>query len=991
MELRKRSRYPEWRALWLTLFLSCLSSAFGELKYSVQEEQKPGSFVGNIAKDLGLVPFQRILDRNAHISDPNAQYFEINSASGALVIKETIDRERMCGSNADCSLHLQIILEKQLEIHRVVVDILDVNDNAPQFPARNSSLEISEAAAPGTRFRLESARDPDVGVNSLRTYHLAPNDFFGLRVETKSDGGKFPELVLEKALDREAQASFRLLLTAVDGGQPEKSGTTLLLIKILDVNDNAPVFDEPVKRVSLLENSPVGTVVAKLNATDVDSGMNGEVAFLFSKYTPDKILNLFSVDSKSGEIRVIGEVDYEQTSVYDITVQARDGGSPAMEGSCNVKVEITDVNDNTPEVTLTSLTSPISEDAETGTVIALISAKDLDSGKNGQVTLKVSPGLPFKLKSVFGEHYSLVTDSRLDRETVPEYTVVITATDAGSPPLSSQKTFVVKLSDVNDNAPIFSQPSYSVDIAENTASSTPIVAVSASDPDLGDNARLTYSILASTVRGSPVSSYVYINPENGNIFTMRSLDYEQMNAFKIEVQVQDAGTPSLRSNVTVHVFVIDQNDNTPVVLYPAPSDDSGIQLTVPRSASIGHLVNKIVGFDSDSGLNAWLFYSIAPGGDGAFFQIGENTGELRTARKLSDDEQDARDRSSYSFVVVVQDKGTPPKSTTVSVSVNVEEKSMDAAQDSHKTPTRKVSGMTDITLYLIISLGCVTLVFLVTTVVVVVRCLRHRDDLTCCYSRKGFRSRHAYQQRSHKDLHLQLNTDGPIRYMEVVGGPQEPHTRTYRPCYSTLSSRSDFVFVKTPMLSHNNTLNMTLTRKHLLNSANEQKPPNTDWRFTQNQRPGPSGLFDRQRVVLTTGSHYLTTGYDNAGQRKCRLRAAATPEVAVGTGPWPNPPTEAEQLQALMAAANEVSEATNTLGPGTMGLSTRYSPQFTLQHVPDYRQNVYIPGSTATLTANPQQPQQALPPPQASVAQPEPPKAAQTPASKKKSTKKEKK
>ncbi|XP_066525898.1 protocadherin gamma-C5-like isoform X11 [Hoplias malabaricus] len=842
MELRKRSRIPRWCALWLALNLSALPSAAGELRYSVQEEEKQGSFVGNIAKDLGLTP-QRTVERNARvILDPKAQYFELNSATGALVIREAIDRERMCGTSSACSLHLQIVLEDPLEMHRVVVDIVDVNDNAPQFQARNSSLEISEAAAPGTRFRLESARDPDVGVNTLRTYLLAPNDFFGLRVETKSDGEKFPELVLEKSLDREIQASFRLLLTAVDGGQPEKSGTTLLLIKILDVNDNAPVFDEPVKRVSLLENSPLGTVVAKLNATDADSGLNGDVSYLFSKYTPDKILNLFSVDSKSGEIHVIAEVDYEQDRVYDITVQARDGGSPAMEGSCNIKVEVTDVNDNTPEVTLTSLTSPIREDAQSGTVIALISAKDLDSGKNGQVTLKVSPGLPFKLKSAFGEHYTLITDGRLDREAVPEYTVVVTATDAGTPPLSSQKTFVVSLSDVNDNAPVFSQPSYSVDIPENNPSGTPIVSVSASDPDLGDNARLTYSILASTVHGSPVSSYVYINPENGNIFTMRSLDYEQMNAFKIEVQVHDAGTPQQSSNVTVHVFVVDQNDNPPVVLYPTHSDDSGIQLTIPRSAPIGHLVNKIVGFDPDSGHNAWLSYSLVPGDDAAVFRIGAHTGELRTAQKLADEDQGGRERSSYSFVVLVQDNGTPPKSTSATVTVTVEEKSTDVAADTNKTPfTRKGGGMTDVTMYLIISLGCVTLVFLLTAVVVLVRCLRHRDDLTCCYSRKGFRSRPTYQQRSHKDLHLQLNTDGPIRYMEVVGGPQEPHTRTYRPCYSTLSSRSDFVFVKTPMLSHNNTLNMTLTRKHLLNSANEQKPPNTDWRFTQNQRPGPSG------------------------------------------------------------------------------------------------------------------------------------------------------
>lgn len=956
----ERSR--SWPVLCLALCLMHLSVSSGELRYSVPEEQKPGSVVGSIARDLGLSA-TRITERNLKVvSESNAQYFEVNS-NGVLVIRETIDRERICALSTTCSLHLQILLQNPLEIHRVLIQIDDVNDNAPQFPNANSSLEISEAAAPGTRFRLESARDPDVGINSLRTYSLSASDYFVLHVETKSDGSKFPELTLEKALDRETISAFQLLLTAVDGGQPEKSGTTLLLIKILDVNDNAPVFDEPVKRVSLLENSPPGTLVTKLNTTDVDSGVNGKISYSFSKYTPERILKMFSVDSKSGEIRVVGDVDYEEANVYDITVQARDGGSPAMEGSCNIKVEIIDVNDNTPEVTLTSLTSPIREDADSGTVIALISAKDLDSGDNGKVTLKVSQGLPFKLKSAFGEHYTLVTDGRLDREAIDEYTVVVTATDSGSPQLSSEKRFAVRLSDVNDNAPVFSQSSYSVDVAENNAPGTPIASVSATDPDVGDNARLSYSILPSTIHGSPISSYVYINPENGNIFTMRSLDYEQMNAFRIEVQVRDAGVPPQASNVTVHVFVVDKNDNPPVILYPAHSEETGLQLTVPHGVPVGHRVNKIVAVDSDSGHNAWLFYTIAPGDDSSLFHIELHTGELRTAQKLMDDEQGGKTHPAYNFVVNVRDNGDPALSTSVMVTVTIEEKTPDKSTDFRMTP-RKATGMTDVTLYLIISLGCVTLVSLLTMAILLVRCIRHKGGSTCCYSRSGLRSRHAYQQRANKDLHLQLNTDGPIRYMEVVGGPQEPHTRTYRPCYSTLSSRSDFVFVKTPILSHNNTLNMTLTRKHLMNSTNEQKPPSADWRFTQNQRPGPSG-------------------------------AAATPEVAVGTGPWPNPPTEAEQLQALMAAANEVSEATNFLAPGTMDLSTRYGPQFTLQHVPDYRQNVYIPGSTATLTSNQQQPQQALPPPQASaaiaVAQPEPPKAAQTPASKKKATKKEKK
>uniref|UniRef100_A0A3Q4AJ57 Protocadherin gamma-C3 n=1 Tax=Mola mola TaxID=94237 RepID=A0A3Q4AJ57_MOLML len=967
METRPRKRSGGGRLWRLCFYLAYLSRASAQLSYSVSEELRSGSVVGNIAKDLSLSAEGIVQRRLRVVSESTTQYFEVKQGTGDLVIKEKIDREQMCELSSTCSLHLQVLLENPLDIQRVVVDILDVNDNAPQFSTSNVSLEISEAAAPGTKFRLESAHDPDVGTNSLRTYHLAANDFFTLNVETKSDGSKFPELVVDKALDREAQASFRLSLTAVDGGQPEKSGSTLLLIKVLDVNDNAPVFGEQVTRVRLLENVARGTLVTKLNATDADSGSNGDISFLFSKYTPERVLNLFSVDSKSGEIRVKGDVDYEKTSAYHITVQARDGGSPAMEGSCNVIVDVIDVNDNAPEVTLTSLTSPIREDSAPETVIALISARDLDSGLNGKVTLTVQPGLPFKLNSAFGMHYSLITARSLDRETVPEYTVVIKATDAGSPPLSSQTTFVVKLSDVNDNAPTFSQPSYSVDIPENNALSAPIAAVYATDPDLGENAHVSYSILPSMVQGSPISSYVYINPESGHIYSMRSLDHEQLNAFRIEVQARDAGVPPRTANVTVHVFVVDANDNAPVLVHPSFPKDKRLEVTVPPSVGAGHLINKLVGVDADSGHNAWLFYSIAPGPNAGMFHIGAHSGELRTSRKWAEEEAG----STYDIVIIIQDNGDPPKSSSVNISVTVEEKDItnDAPASPRHTPFYHRTGMSDITLYLIISLACVSAVSFITFVVLMVRCLRHRgpglgSSDCCCYGRH--RSSR-YHQRPGKDLHLQLNTDGPIRYMEVVGGPQEPHTRTYRPCYSTISSRSDFVFMKTPMLSHNNTLNTTLSRKYLMNSASEQKPPNNDWRFTQGQRPGPSG-------------------------------ATGGPEVAMGTGPWPQPPTEAEQLQALMAAANEVSEATATLGPGTMGLSTRYSPQFTLQHVPDYRQNVYIPGSTATLTSNPQQQQataqqatqQALPPPQAS-AQPEPPKAAQTPASKKKSTKKEKK
>lgn len=824
MDSGRRRRSGGGGRLWGLYFcLACVSSASAQLSYSVPEELSPGALVGNVARDLSLTAQQIVQRRLRVLSESEVEYFELREATGELVIKQKIDREQLCELRSSCSLHVQLVAENPLQIHRAVVDVLDVNDNAPGFSTSAISLEVSEAASPGTRFRLESAHDPDVGANSLRTYQLAPNDFFTLKVETKSDGSKFPELVVDKALDREAQASFRLLLTAVDGGQPERSGSTLLLITILDVNDNAPVFEEPVKKVTLLESVALGTLVTRLNATDADAGSNGEISFMFGKYVSAHALQLFSVDPNSGEIRVKGTVDYEKGSSYHITVQARDGGSPAMEGSCNVIVDVTDENDNAPEVTLTSLTSPIREDSDPGTVIALISARDLDSGVNGQVTLTIPPGLPFKLNSAFGMHYNLITSGRLDRETVPEYTVVVKATDAGSPPLSSQISFVVKLSDVNDNPPIFSQPSYSVDIPENNAPSSPIAAVSATDPDVGENAHVSFSILPSVVQGSPISSYVYINPETGHIYSMRSLDHEQLKNFRIEVLAQDAGVPPRTANVTVHVFVVDVNDNAPVMVHPSHPKDKRLQLTVPPSAGPGHLINKLVAVDADSGHNAWLFYSIAPGPNVGMFRIGAHTGELRTARKLAEEEGG----SAYDITVVVQDNGDPPKSSSVNITVTVDEKA--AANEAPVVPHHNQfyhrTGMPDITLYLIISLACVSGVAFITFVVFMVRCLRHRDpmlgDSECCFCCYDHHRPSRYHQRPSKDLHLQLNSDGPIRYMEVVGGPQDPHMRTYRPCYSTISSRSDFVFMKTPMLSQNNTLNMTLSRKQLMNSASE--------------------------------------------------------------------------------------------------------------------------------------------------------------------------
>eukprot|EP00063_Salmo_salar_P080611 XP_014055446.1 PREDICTED: protocadherin gamma-C5-like isoform X5 [Salmo salar] len=971
--MTKRVGYRDWRwlALWWHHFFLLWSTIDGQTRYTIPEELKQGSVVGNLAKDLGL-GLSEFFDRKLRVaSEAGKQYFNVDAGKGELVVNERIDRETLCGQSASCVLPLQVVIENPLQLYRVEVEIQDINDNSPSFPSKQQPLEIAESTAAGVRFPLESAQDPDVGSNSLKSYILSKDECFTLKVKELSGGRKVPELVLTKALDREKKTVHRLLLTVLDGGNPVRSGTSQITITVLDVNDNVPVFENPVYKVSVSEKSAEGTFIVNPRATDADDGQNGQIEYSFGVHTPDSVLSVFEIDFLTGKIILKGQLDFESAANYEIDISAKDKGSPRMEGHCSVQVDVADVNDNSPEIILTSKPSPLREDAPSGTVVALISARDLDSGNNGKVTLQLPIGYPFSLKPSFSDNYALVTSGVLDRESSSEYNIEITATDSGSPPLTTKKTIPVSIIDVNDNPPKFSQPSYNVYLKENGPPGSMLSSVSASDLDFRDNAKISYSILESKVQDVSVSSYVYINSDNGSIYSMHSFDYEKVKVFQILVQAKDHGSPSLSSNATVHVFILDQNDNAPAVIYPSAALGSLSHQKMPRSAKAGHLVTKVTAVDADSGHNAWISYKLVEATDTSLFSVNLYTGEVRTKRAVSD-----QDDSSQRLLIEIQDDGEPVQSATVTLAILVEDGLHEPILDLRQKAPEPSKKSGRITLYLILSLASVSVLSLVTFVILAVKCVRNsRSSGSCCMRRDDLDG----YKNPNRNLQIQLNTDGPIKYVEVLGGDMLSQSQSFRSCLSPMSEFSDFTFVKpsstTDFKEMINVLDASLPDSAWTFESQQQKPPNADWRFTQGQRPGPSG-------------------------------AGGPPEMAMGTGPWPNPPTEAEQLQALMAAANEVSEATATLGPGTMGLSTRYSPQFTLQHVPDYRQNVYIPGSTATLTSNPQQQQQqqmlmqqqmaaqhqALQAqPSEAAAQPEPPKPAQTPASKKKSTKKEKK
>ncbi|XP_042588388.1 protocadherin gamma-A11-like isoform X42 [Cyprinus carpio] len=922
--------------MWYSLLFSVvlLHSARGQVSYSIPEEMAKGSIVGNIAQDLGL-DLQRLRSGKARIyTGDSTEYIGLSKDTGLLLIKEKMDRESLCAKTTPCALHLQLILENPMELYTITVEIMDVNDNPPTFQKNLIEFEISESAVTGARFMLERAMDADVGINGLQSYSLKPTDNFILELHSQSDGDKNVEMVLQRSLDREKKVVVTLLLTAFDGGDPQLSGTVQIDVTVLDVNDNAPVFTQKVYKAILTENAVKGFKLTTVSATDADEGSNGHVTYYIAS-KEDIVRNMFIIDQHSGEVTLNGLVDFEKASHYQIDIQAKDQGG--LSDSCKLIIDVLDINDNKPVISLLSMSSSVSEDSTLGTVVAMMKVDDADSGVNGQIHCIINDNIPFALISSSSNFISLRIEQHLDRERDAEYNISVTCSDQGVPALTSSASLSLQISDVNDNAPVFEKSHYEACVLENNTPDLSIFTVKCSDADWNQNARVSYILEDSTVNGVSVSSYVSVHPDSGLITALRSFDYEQLKDFHFRVKAQDGGSPPLSSNATVKIIIQDQNDNAPQVLYPVQTGASVVAEIVPRAADVGYLVTKVVAVDVYSGQNAWLSYKLQKATDRALFEVGLQNGEIRTVRQVTD-----KDAVKQKLTVVVEDNGQPSRSAMVSINVAVADSFPEVLSEfTDFTHEKQYNG--NLTFYLILALAVVSLLFIVSIISIIsVKIYRWRQNKLFCQSGANLPVIPYYPP---------VYTDGTLQ-----------HVYNYEMCGTTDSRMSDMKFVRP--YSQNTLVSQsrmgTVQRKkeqEVDDLSLEQNPPNADWRFPPNQRPGPSG----------------------AGARPDEAGAGAG--VIAGTGPWPNPPTEAEQLQALMAAANEASEATATLGP-------RYNPQYG----PDYRQNVYIPGSTATLTANPQQqvPQQALPPPQA-LPPVEAPKAAQTPASKKKSTKKDKK
>ncbi|XP_054143728.1 protocadherin gamma-A10-like [Melozone crissalis] len=651
------------RALLWAVLLAAWEAAWGQLRYSVPEEMPKGSFVGDVAKDLGLQLTEIHNNAVRVVSESTTQYFALHGKTGHLVTAERIDREQLCRLVEKCVLRCELIVEGQMQVYRIEVEITDVNDNAPSFRQAEKELRLSETTALGSRFPLAQAHDPDSGQNSLQSYELSGDEHFSLAVQAGPGGDQRPELVLAKALDREEAAFHELVLRAMDGGDPARTGTARIRVTVLDANDNAPVFSQAEYTVRVPEDVPVGSVLVTVTATDADEVLNGQVKYSFHKIS-DRASELFNLDSETGEIIVKDNLDFEEISSHELEVQAHDGGE--LSDTARVMIAVTDVNDNVPKISVRSALNEISEDAPAETVVALLHVQDRDSGANGEVRCSLGKNVPFRLEKSYEDYYRVVTARELDREQVSEYNVTVRAADGGSPSLQSSAVVALRVLDVNDNAPVFAEERYSARLAENNAAGALVLTVRATDADWGQNARVRYRLAEGRVRGAPLSSYVSVQAETGALYALRSLDYEQVRELQLCVQAEDGGAPALSSNVSVRLQIVDENDNAPQVLYPpaaAAAAWSGVELA-PRWSEAGALVAKVVAVDADAGQNAWLSYELAKATEPGLFRVGPHSGEVRTARSPL-----ARDAARHSLVVLVRDHGRPALSATATLSV----------------------------------------------------------------------------------------------------------------------------------------------------------------------------------------------------------------------------------------------------------------------------------------------------------------------------------
>ncbi|XP_059416926.1 protocadherin-9-like [Carassius carassius] len=640
-----------------------------ELIYPIREELQENVLIGNIPKDLNVSHMN-----SATAVTSNLVYRLVSKAGDTPLLRvmsntgeifttsNRIDREKLCPGpsfeDSECSFEIEVVIlpNDYFRLIKIKIIVKDTNDNAPMFPSPVINISIPENTLINSRYAIPSATDPDTGPNSVHKYELLNGQSaFGLDIVETPEGEKWPQLIVQQNLDRELKDTYVMKVKVEDGGNPQKSSTAILQVTVTDVNDNRPVFKESQIEVHIPENSPVGTSVVHLLATDADVGANAEVKYMFGAQVSPATRRLFALNSTTGLITVQRPLDREETAIHKLTVQASDGSSSPARAT--ITINVTDVNDNAPNIDLRYIISPtngtvmLSEKDPINTKIALITVSDKDTDVNSKVICFIEKDVPFHLKAVYDNQYLLETSALLDYEGTKEYIFKIVASDSGKPSLNQTALVRVRLEDENDNPPVFTQPVIELAVMENNQRDMFLTTISATDEDSGRNAEIVYQL-------GPNASFFDLDRKTGVLTASRVFDREEQERFLFTVTARDNGTRALQSQAAVIVTILDENDNSPKFTH------NHFQFFVSENLPKYSTVGVITVTDADAGENAMARLSIL--NDNENFILDPDSGVIKSNVSFDREQQ-----SSYTFDVRAVDSGSPPCSSASKVTINV--------------------------------------------------------------------------------------------------------------------------------------------------------------------------------------------------------------------------------------------------------------------------------------------------------------------------------
>ncbi|XP_057583647.1 protocadherin-23 isoform X1 [Hippopotamus amphibius kiboko] len=675
------------------------------LSLSVDEGLPPDTLVGDIRAGLPATQQQQegggfFLSEDSDDS-PLLDDFHVHPDTGIIRTARRLDRERRDHYSFVAATLLGAVVQVEIRVN-------DVNDHSPRFPRDSLHLDVSELSPPGTAFRLPGAQDPDAGRFSIQGYTLVQQSdlsedpagpFFQLHYGAPGSPPSPPssspleplDLVLLRRLDREAAAAHQLQIEAWDGGRPRRTGRLRVELRVLDENDNPPVFEQSEYRAAVREDARPGAEVCRVRATDRDLGPNGHVRYSIRSRQalgtggsggPLDDAAYFAVEELSGVVRVQRPLDREAQAWHQLVVEARDGGAEPEVATVRVSIAVLDVNDNRPAIHLLFLTeggaARVSEGARVGDYVARVSVSDADDDPEkeeeaveelgvglggGSISLALEGGEgAFALRSGGSSGvFFLCVEGPLDRESRDLYDLRLVATDAGSPPLSTEETLLLRVADLNDQPPLFSQENYRASVSEAAVPGTAVLCVSASDADEPgtDHARLRYALVPLPSRCNPEAvrptaecgPSFSIDPESGVISTTQSLDREVQEAVELRVVAQDLGEPPLSATCLVSITVDDVNDNEPIFLKQV------YNATLPEHAPVGHCFLQVKASDADAGLYGFVEYSLYAGFQSyeapQAFQIDPHDGRICVSQDIDRE----RDPATYDLLVKAKDGG----------------------------------------------------------------------------------------------------------------------------------------------------------------------------------------------------------------------------------------------------------------------------------------------------------------------------------------------